>query len=135
MGEKIQFNVYLQKGLIKEFRQFVATQYGKYEHGLLSFEVSQALRAWMSTHKDTQTELQHKSPNPSPNVFLVKEKVKEYLRVQFGYEQIYKVPKQQVIQAISAVRGTDDRTVQKWVRLFEKYHLLKWVTPNVVEFL
>ena len=133
--EKDQLKVYLPRDLIKEFREFIAAFYGKYEHGMLSFEVEQALRCWLSTHKGTQTELQHKSPNPSPNVFLVKEKVKEYLRVQFGYEQIYKVPKQQVIQAISAVRGTDDRTVQKWIRLFEKFHLLKWVTPNVVEFL
>ena len=135
MEEKVQFNLYLEKSFVEDFRQFVAEQYGKVSKGLLSFEAKQAMQAWISTHKGTQTPLTQKSPNPYPNVFVVREAVKKYLQERFGYDSIYKVPKQQVIEAISAVRGTDERTIQKWIRLFEKFHVLKWVTPNVVEFL
>lgn len=135
MTEKVKFGVYLNKALVDEFHQFIAEQYGRVQHGLVSFEVEQALRAWLGTHKDTQTTLTHKPPNPNPRVFVVREAVKAYLQERFGYESIYKVPKVQIIEAISAVRGMDERTVQKWIRLFEKFHVLKWVTPNVVEFL
>jgi len=135
MVKKIKFGVYLDPFLAQKFRQFVAEQYGKVSHGLLSFEVAQALQAWMSTHKSTQTELMHKPPNPIPNVFQVKLQVKEYLRTTFGYEQIYKVPKNHLIMAISSLRGTDERTVKKWIKLFEKYKVIKWVTPSMVEFL
>jgi hypothetical protein len=62
----------------------------------------------------------------------VKEEVKKYLQVTFGYEQIYKVPKNHLIIALSSLRGTDERTIRKWMKLIEKYKVIKWVTPNVV---
>ena len=135
MTKKIKFGVYIDPALALKFRQFVAEQYGKASKGLISFEAAQALQAWISTHKSTQSELVHKPPNPVPNVFEVKQQIKEYLISTFGYDQIYKIPKAQLIMAVSALRGTDKRTIEKWVRLFEKYHVIKWVTPNVVEFL
>ena len=135
MTKKVRFGIWLDPLIDSKFREFVAQQYGKVSKGLLSFEVSQALQAWIGTHKSTQTELSHKPPNPVPNVFVVKEEVKKYLQVTFGYEQIYKVPKNHLILALSSLRGTDERTVRKWVKLFEKYKVIKWVTPSVVEFL
>jgi len=135
MTKKVKFGVYLDPDLAHKFRVFVAEQYGKASKGLISFETAQALQAWISTHKSTQTELIHKPPNPIPNVFQVKLQVKEYLRTTFGYEQIYKVPKNHLIMAISSLRGTDERTIKKWIKLFEKYQVIKWVTPSMVEFL
>jgi hypothetical protein len=135
MVKKIKFGVYLDPFLAQKFRQFVAEQYGKVSHGLLSFEVAQALQAWMSTHKSTQTQLVHLPPNPIPNVFMVREQVKTYLKDTLGYDQIYKIPKSHLILAISALRGTDQRTIKKWIKLFEKYKVIKWVTPAYVEFL
>jgi hypothetical protein len=135
LTKKVRLGVWLNPVLDQKFREFVAQQYGKVSRGLLSFEASQALQAWISTHKGTQTELMHKSPNPVPNVFVVKEEVKKYLQETFGYDQIYKVPKTQIIIALNSIRGTDERTVKKWMKLFEKYKVIKWVTPNVVEFL
>ena len=134
MTKKVKLGVWLDPILDNKFREFVAQQYGKVSKGLLSFEVSQALQAWVSTHKSTQTELMHKSPNPVPNVFIVKEEVKKYLQETFGHDQIYKVPKNHLIIALNSIRGTDERTVKKWMKLFEKYRVIKWVTPNVVEF-
>ena len=135
LAKKVKLGVWLGPSLDQKFREFVAQQYGKVSKGLLSFEVSQALQAWVSAHKGTQTELFHKPPNPVPNVFVVKEEAKRYLRETFGYEQIYKVPKNHLVIALSSLRGTDERTIKKWIKLFEKYKVIKWVTPNVVEFL
>ncbi|MEM3013422.1 MAG: hypothetical protein QXI71_02165 [Candidatus Bathyarchaeia archaeon] len=135
MAKKVKLGVWIDPVLDQKFREFVAQQYGKVGRGLLSFEVSQALQAWISTHRSTQAELVHKPPNPVPNVFQVKEQVKAYLRETFGYEQVYKVPKNHVVIALSSLRGTDERTIRKWMKLFEKYKVIKWVTPNVVEFL
>jgi len=135
LTKKVKLGICIDPILALKFRQFVAEQYGKIGKGYLSFEAEQALQAWMSTHKSTQTQLLHKPPNPIPNVFQVKEQVKEYLRTTFGYEQIYKIPKNHFTIAISSLRGTDERTVKKWMRLFERYKIIKWVTPGVVEFL
>ena len=135
MTKKVKIGFLIDDVLVIKFRRFVAEQYGKASKGLLSFEASQALQAWISTHKGTQTELMHKPPNPVPNVFVVKEDVKKYLQETFGYEQIYKVPKNHLIIALNSIRGTNERTVKKWMKLFEKYKVIKWVTPNVVEFL
>ena len=135
MTKKVKVRFLIDDVLVMKFRQFVAEQYGKVSHGLLSFEVAQALQAWMSTHKSTQTQLVHHPPNPIPNVFLVREQVKAYLKDTLGYDQIYKIPKTHLIIAISALRGTDKRTIDKWIKLFEKYKIIKWVTPVYVEFL
>jgi len=135
MTKKVKMGIWVDPVLAEKFRRFVAEQYGKVSHGLLSFEAAQALQAWMCTHTGTQSELMHKPPNPIPNVFQVKQQVKEYLMNTFQYDQIYKIQKQHLIIAISAIRGTDNRTIKKWVKLFEKYHVIKWVTPNIVEFL
>lgn len=108
MTKKVKIGFLIDDVLVIKFRRFVAEQYGKASKGLLSFEVSQALQAWISTHKGTQTELMHKPPNPVPNVFVVKEDVKKYLQETFGYEQIYKVPKNHLIIALNSIRGTDE---------------------------
>ncbi len=110
MTKKVRLGIWLDPPLDNKFREFVAQQYGKVSKGLLSFEVSQALQAWISTHKSTQTELMHKPPNPVPNVFVVKEEVKKYLQETFGYEQIYKVPKTQIIIALNSIRGTSEQS-------------------------
>lgn len=133
MGEKVRLQVYIPASLNEELRRFLVEQYGSYHHGLLSFEVCQAIQSWIGTHKSTQMQFVRKTVNPIPNVFLIKEQVREWLKERFGYDHVYKVPKKQLILAISALRGTDPRTVRKWIKLFERYKLIKWITPNVVE--
>ena len=135
MIEKVKFGVYLSTELLDKWRRFIADQYPEMPHGIISFETGQALQSWMSTHKDTQSCLSKRGANPIPNVFIVKEQVKHYLKAQFGYDQIYKIPKKHLEIAIGALRGTDPRTVKKWFKLFEKYGVIKWFTPGMLEFI
>jgi len=38
-----------------------------------------------------------------------------------------------LIDAISAIRGTDKRTIRKWMDLFVKYKLIKWIAGEIFE--
>jgi len=128
----------ISESLFIRFRQFLALKYGVVQKGLISSEVELALEAFMAehgshTHK-TQTNLMN-TPNPTPLIYRVKEEVKEYMKEKMGYEVIYQVPIRHVKEAIAMVRGSDKRTVTKWLKDFKKYKVLKDITLNMVEFL
>jgi len=58
------------------------------------------------------------------------------LRVRFGYELVVsgvQIPRKHLVEAIVAVRGGQERTVRRWLREFEEFHLVKWVSPHVCE--
>jgi len=106
MTKKVRLQVWVDPALVTKFRQFVAEQYGQVGRGLISFEAAQALQSWVSTHKDTQRQLIQKSVNPTPNVFVLKQQVKDYLVSTFDYDpqNLYKLRKEHLITAISALR-------------------------------
>ena len=128
----------LPEGLVRRFRQFLSSKYGTVQKGLISGEVELALEAYMADHRshtqNTQTNLT-RTPNPTPLVHRVREEVKEYMKDKMGYEIIYQVPLRHVEEAIAMVRGSDRRTVVKWLKNFKKYKVLKHITFNMVEFL
>ena len=132
---KLKVGFYLDKNLVREFKQFVATKYGKTERGLLSFEVEQAIRTWIALHTKAQTEVH--APNPTPRVLIVWNQVKDYISRYFYYGEPIKsgqhLPKQIIEQAIAAVRGSDPRTVRKWFQTFGRFHLIKPLRGNVWE--
>jgi hypothetical protein len=62
----------------------------------------------------------------------VKEKVKEILNLDYTPDE---VPEKILDQAISEVRGSDPRTINKWKSLFERSKLIKYIggfPPNRV---
>ena len=128
----------ISESLFIRFRQFLALKYGVVQKGLISSEVELALEAFMADHNShthkTQTNLMN-TPNPTPLVYRVREEVKEYMKEKMGYEVIYQVPIRHVKEAIAMVRGSDKRTVTKWLKDFKKYKVLKDITLNMVEFL
>jgi len=125
---KKQFNVYLDEKLIMDFREFVAAKYGMVKKGCLGYEVAQALKWLMNTHKDTQSKGKKTTPHPVPNVLIYAAQVRDYLMDHFGYEKdlLDSVPKAHLVIALSAIRGTDRRTIRKWMKLFEKWKVMKW---------
>lgn len=131
---KKKIGFYWDAEFVTDFHRFVAERYGSVEGGLLSQESEAAMRTWMNTHRNTQTQ-KLVGPNPIPRVNIVREQVKDYLKSELGYTLIHEVPLKHLREAIGAVRGTDNRTIVKWITTFEKYHLIKWMSPQVVEFL
>ena len=134
----ISVGLSISESLFIRFRQFLANKYGVVQKGLISSEVELALEAFMADHRShthkTQTNLM-KTPNPTPLVHRVREDVKIYMKEKLGYEVVYQVPIRHVKEAIGMVRGSDRRTITKWLKTFKRYKVIKDISLNVVEFL
>lgn len=130
---KSSLTVLLRQETLTNFRKFISQKYGKYKGGLLSLETELAIQSYLSEHKlDTNT-YTTSVPNPLPNYQIVKEQVREYLKTRFGYTQTFQINKNHLIQAIGAVRGQDNRTMRKWMKIFENNGVLKFLGTNQVE--
>jgi hypothetical protein len=136
--DKVQLKVWIPRKLFDEIRQLAWSKYGKF-HGALSFEVEQALAVWLATHTQNHTkQITINQSNPMPKIYKVWSQVKAYLREKFGYDAIIPqqmIPKKHIIEAISAIRGNDQRTIKKWLDLFLKYEVIKWIGGEVYEVL
>ena len=127
--EKEIITIVVPKKLMDNFREFLARKYGEMRKGYISYEISQAISAWLATH----TKAQNLSKiNPQPRVFKVWEQVREYLKNKFGFTP-QQVPKNVLNEAIALVRGNDERTIRKWLKEFVKYKVIKEINQNVWE--
>ena len=131
--------VYIDEDLNKQLRTLIIKKYGEYRRGLLSAEVENALRVWLSTHKSTQTqELTVLRPaNPIPKYWRVFQECKKFIEQRYGvdFKEVYQIPLKFMVEAIQFTRGSDKRTVRKWLRVFEEQHLIKFISPGVIEVL
>ena len=125
--KKKQLLAWIMPATDARFRALIQEKYPRYERGLLSHEVDQALQSWIALHTGTQTNIVKQGPNPTPRVASVFIQVKEYLRQNYfeGLTVGQEVPKKLFEKSIMAVRGSDPRTVAKWVRVFHNFHLIK----------
>lgn len=130
--EKVRLQIYVPEELDTKFRSLVTTKYQKYEKGLLSYEAEMALRHWLSLHTETQNTIDTKPPNPTPKVQLAYMKVKEYLLssdpTSPNYFQLLpgqQIPRTHLERAIGNTRGSDQRTISKWMKAFKQNGLIK----------
>jgi hypothetical protein len=132
---KVKVGVFINEDLMARFRKLIMEKYNKYEKGLLSYEVENALRYWIALHTNAQNTMTKNKPNPTPKVISVWMQVKEYLLKNWYIELI---PGQQIARvhlekAITAVRGGDRRTIDKWLNIFVKMGLVKPITSATWE--
>ena len=124
--KKKLIGVWLPEDLIKELKNLVKAKYPGIRG--LSWEVEEALRNWIAlhrTHTKAQTTMQI---NTLPKIQRIYEEVKNYLRQQ-GYE--IQVTLIKLKEAIGIVRGTDPRTIRKWLKTFKKYRLIREIAPQI----
>ncbi|MHA1829078.1 MAG: hypothetical protein ACTSX6_10585 [Candidatus Heimdallarchaeaceae archaeon] len=125
---KIQLLIYIPDDLDRKFREFLALKYKHVEKGLISGEVERALRYWINLHTKAQkTLLESKAPNPTPKISRVFAEIKRYLLSKY-YDELSEgtiVPDTHLREAIAATRGSDKRTIRKWLRVFEQFKLIK----------
>lgn len=135
---KKRVTVHINVELWEEFKRLAFQKHENF-HGALSYELEQAIQAWLAQHTQNHTKpLVLNSVNPQPSVFKVFNQVKNYLKQTYGYAAIVpgqQVPKAHLQNAIIAVRGSDYRTVNKWMNLFLKFKLVKWLAGEVYEVL
>ena len=100
--------------------------------GLLSYEVEQALMQYIAMYRSTHTHdtkpVDIHKENPIPSVHRLKEDIKQFLVKTGRYEEvgvIQCVPEAFLLEGIHAVKGTDPRTMKKWLGLLKKYGCIK----------
>jgi len=124
--------VYIDEKILEDLYSIIKVKY----EGLtgLSIEVEEALKYWIAAHtKDAQ--IVTEKVNPQPQVFRLKIQIEKYLRDKYNYEYLYQVPVVHIAEAIKALRGSDKRTIKKWLEELEKSRIIKWINQNVVEFI
>jgi hypothetical protein len=131
---KVRISVLIRKEIADKLWELIKMKYEK-PHGMLSYEVEQALQAWLAAHT-SGTQILAMKANPQPKIVRVWDQVKHFLRERYGYVGFptgAQIPKIHVIEAIAAVRGDDRRTIEGWLERFQKFKLLKPISPNVYE--
>lgn len=136
--KKVQLLLWVDESLDTKFRELIQQKYKKFERGILSYEGEMALRHWLSLHTQTHTELGNKTlPNPTPKVQLVFAQIKDFLIPGYYYELLpgQQIPTVHLERAIQNVRGSDPRTVKKWLKTFVNNGVIKMVTSATYEVL
>ena len=133
--DKVKLQAWISKDVYEELESLIKIKYKGFR-GALSAEVEAALRAWLSTHRDTQGNLKvENGVNPLPRYYKVFQQCKRFISQRYGvdFDEVHQVPLRMLREAIEFVRGNDPRTVKKWLRTFEKQHLIKYIGPELVE--
>jgi hypothetical protein len=101
---------------------------------LLSYDFELALRHWIALHTGTQAS-EIATSNPTPRVALVFAQVKKYLLDNFYFELRpgQQIPLIHLEKAIMDVKGSDVRTIRRWLWAFNKMGLAKPITPSMWE--
>ena len=141
--QKVKITAYIPEDLNRALRELIQKKYRRYEKGLLSWEITQALYHWVylhagGTHKNTQAtdlsniEIKINPVNPPPKVLAVYNAVKRYIFEKMG-GPVQSIDYNILKEAIEHVRGTDRRTIRKWIDLFLRYKLIKRISYSVFE--
>jgi hypothetical protein len=129
-GKKM-ITVYLDEGIYEALMALIKQKYESL-HGVLSSEVQHAIAHWIQQHESTLTQTTHKI-NPSiPRSHLAANAIVNRLRERGFHVQC---SKRDLIKAIEAERGSDPRTIMKWLKFLVRNGYLKWLNPNVLEIL
>ena len=104
-------------------------------HGAISAEVQDALAHWISEHEET-LELHtntHKLINPSlPRSHKDAREIIDWLK-EHGF--CLQCKDKDLRKAISHVRGSDPRTIKKWMLFLVDNGYMKWITHRSLEIL
>ena len=125
MGKK-QLLIHINSTTDNEFRALIQQKYNKFEKGILSQEAEQALRYWIRAHTKTH-KIEKKIPEIKPKTNLVFQEVLSFLSNGY-YEEFQSgqiILTKHLKIAISNIRGSDPRTIQKWIKTFHQNGLIK----------
>lgn len=133
---KVQLHAYVEKDTLDKFRELVSVKYEGYAGGQLSMEVEQALQSWLATHKQsTLFPAKGMKANPAPKSLVLKHQIYEYLKDAKGLDRPYTISIKFVHEAIAALRGSDPRTIARWMDELVKFGQIKLLYGGeIVEF-
>ena len=121
---KVALQVLIPKELYEAALRVAAYEYGN-ARGALSWLVEQALRAYISPRLHAQMHT-----NPPGKVRRVYEQFLSCIEELNGGYRPFEVPAKQVHTCIAEVRGSDPRTINRWINTFIRVGLMKDLTPD-----
>jgi len=129
-GEKVALQVLISKAVYDRLVAVAPRIYGAMR-GALSFVVEDALKHYLPL-------LEHNTRGPNPH-----NRVRQvYNQVKAKVAELEQVPPSELWQstedklkaAIASIRGSDPRTINKWIDVFVLQGLIKRLGPKVYEF-
>jgi len=143
---KVGLYISINEEVLKKFKELVKMKHDKLRDAL-SYEVEQALAHWLLEHARTQSpatippsqvsglQLEVKKLNPPIRYLRVWLEVKKYLeeKMLYDFTKYRQVHVDDLKMAIGAVRGDERRTLNRWLGSFEKYGILKKISPKFYE--
>ena len=133
--EKKKLMLSIPVELDQKFREFIVLKYKTIEKGLISHEAEQALGHWIALHTNAQKTLFDKAPNPLPKVTKSFLGAKRYLLSKYYdvLEPGATVPVKYLREAIAQTRGSDERTIVKWLKEWTRMGLIKQLNASIWE--
>ena len=141
---KVQINPLISVELYNKLREVALSQYGNLR-GAISQIVEEALRLYFSQRLPPRGERGESAHTHSTRGVLQADIVREeftmvldYIRREHNYpegEIICEITESELVRAIQATIGIDERTVKKRLDLFQKHKLMKYdsgTSPNMV---
>jgi len=133
-NRKVQLKVYLDKDLVDKLWVLIKKKYER-TYGALSSEVQDALAHWIQMHEEdicAHTN-SHKKINPAlPRSHRDAREIIDWLRDRGFFLQ---VSVSTLRKAIENTRGSDERTIRKWINFLVKNGYLKWISNRTLEIL
>jgi len=129
MKPKKQVKIYLDKDVYERLWRLIKAKYSS-TYGALSVEVQNAIVAWLNAH-NAQEHTNKVNPDV-PRIFKICHAIILHLRRQ-GY--INQVSLRDLASAIAETRGSDARTVKKWIKTLLEFGFIKRVSTYTYEIL
>jgi len=132
MVDKVQLKVYVDSKIVEKLWDLIKKKYER-TYGALSCEVQDALAAWIQSHEET-LELHtntHKKINPHlPRSHREAREIIEWLKDRGFFLQ---VSINNLKKAIENTRGSDPRTIKKWIKFLVDNGYMKWISHRILE--
>lgn len=143
LGEKQQFKVYISPKVIERFKHEIAINRETISRGLISQEVEKALSQYIAFQRAQRTQQQNTRGRDRravkglpPKIYQLREDIYKYLIDSGNYLEVpQSIPDKHLVQAISTLKGTDKRTISKWIRLLKQYKVITESGVHEYEFL
>jgi len=127
-GKKGVFTL-IDKDIYSKLWDFIKKKYGENVYGALSFEIEKALEHYLN-FVELHTNA-HKLENPSlPRSHREAQKIISLIRNRGFHKQ---VPVNEVYKAISDIRGSDPRTLKKWLKFMVIHGYFRWINSRILE--
>jgi hypothetical protein len=131
LEEKVGLYVRIDRKLRDKLYALIRSKYPESTYGGLSAEVQEAIVSWLASHEHTT--LHTKSLNPRlPRTHRICQEIMEAVK-STGHQT--QVSRKILLSAITSLRGSDERTVDKWLQTLLREGYIKILNYNVFEIL